>query len=138
MDESLLQAYRDTDYLVCVDRVEWACIRVDQTLPDVLQRQVGAASWGFITAWNPLSEAPAASPNLAAQRALFADLQALGQISIFAAIGIGIGFSGWHEPSLFVIGPEQQTLDTLARRYRQHAYVCGRGAEPAHLRVVPD
>jgi hypothetical protein len=135
MDESLHQAYRDTDYLVCVDSVEWAGIRVDHLLPAVLQRQVGAASWGFITACNPRSETRAASENLAAQRALFADIQKMEQASIFAAIGIGA--SGWYEPSLFVIGVEPSALDTLAQRYGQHAYVCGQGTEPARLRVLP-
>jgi hypothetical protein len=134
MDESLRQAYRDTDYLVCVDRIEWACIRVDHILPDVLQRQVGAASWGFITACNPRSKALAMSENLTAQRALGTDLEKMEQASIFAAIGIGA--SGWHEPSLFVIGVEPSALDTLAQRYRQHAYVCGQGTEPARLRVL--
>ena len=131
MDEALLQAYRDTDYLVCLNSVEWACIKVDQALPVGVPQRVGASAWGFITAWNPLSETHALADNLATQRALFADLTAIQDASIFAAIGSGR--SGWHEPSLFVIGPDQLALDILGRRYRQHAYVCGAGAEPARF-----
>lgn len=134
MDETVLQAYRDTDYLVCLDTVEWACLRVDQALPAPLQRFVGASSWGFITAWNPLSEARTLGDNLTAQRALFADLTAIPAASMFAAIGIGR--SGWHEPSLFAIGVDQPTLDVLGRRYQQHAYVYGNGTDPARLRVL--
>ncbi|WP_179477054.1 MULTISPECIES: DUF3293 domain-containing protein [unclassified Rhodanobacter] len=134
MDETLLQAYRDTEYLVCLDTVEWACIRVDQALPASLRRMVDVSAWGFITAWNPLSEARALADNLAAQRALRADLQIIPDASMFAAIGIGRG--GWHEPSLFVIGADQPSLDVLGRRYRQHAYVHGTGAEPARLRIL--
>jgi hypothetical protein len=133
MDEALLQAYRDTDYLVCLDHVEWSCITIDQPLPDSLQRKVGANGWGFITAWHPLSEARALADNLSAQRALFDELVATPDASIFAAIGIG---RGWHEPSLFVIGVDQSSLDVLGRRYRQHAYVCGTAAGLARLRVL--
>ena len=32
MDESLLAAFRATRYLVCLDPVEWADIRIDQPL----------------------------------------------------------------------------------------------------------
>ncbi len=71
MDEMLRQAYRDTDYLVCLDAVEWACIRVDQTLPAGLQQRVGVSAWGFITACNPRSETRTLADNLATQRALF-------------------------------------------------------------------
>jgi hypothetical protein len=134
MDDALLRAYRDTEYLVCLDCVEWACLRVDQALPPPLQGVVGANAWGFITAWNPLSEARTPADNLVAQRALFADLTAILDASIFAAIGMGR--SGWYEPSLFVIGTDQPTLDVLGRRYRQHAYIHGAGAEPARLRVL--
>lgn len=134
MDETLLQAYRDTEYLICVDTTEWACIRIDQSLPESLQLKVGANSWGFITAWNPFSEACALADNLAAQREMFMDLQGIPQTLILAAIGIGS--NRWHEPSLFVIGPDQPTLDALGRVYRQHAYVCGKGTEPARLRIL--
>ena len=134
MNEALLQAYRDTEYLVCLDPVEWTCITIDQPLTDSLQRKVGANDWGFITAWNPLSEACVLADNLAAQRALFADLTAIPAASMFAAIGIGR--SGWYEPSLFAIGVDQPTLDVLGRRYHQHAYVYGNGTDPARLRVL--
>jgi len=134
MDEALLQAFLETDYLVCLDAPEWACVRVDQLLPPSLQQKVGVRSWGFITAWNPLSKARAIEDNLVAQRELFVALQALPDALIFSAIGIGS--SGWHEPSLFIIGADHPTLDALGMRFRQNAYVRGRGAQPARLRVL--
>jgi len=65
---------------------------------------------------------------------LLVALQALPESVIFSAIGIGN--SGWYEPSLFVIGPDQSTLDALAHRYQQNAYVYGQGSEIAHLCVL--
>jgi hypothetical protein len=135
MDSALLDAFRTTDYLVCLDEVEWANIRIDQPLPPPLQARVGARSWGFITAWNPdakTTRTPA--DNLAAQRELLSALRAWPEAVIRPAIGIGRG--GWNEPSLFVIGPDSARLDTLARQHRQLAYLHGRADGVAHLRVL--
>ena len=134
MGEALLDAFRTTDYLVCLDEAEWVSIRIDQPLPEPLQKRVGRRSWGFITAWHPQAQMRAAVNNLAGQRELLAALQAWPGAVIHPAIGIGA--SGWHEPSLFVIGPERATLDALARRHRQVAYVHGAGSEPARLRLL--
>ena len=132
MDEALLDAFRSTDYLVCLDEAEWANIRVDEPLPAPLQQLVGQRAWGFITAWHPQAQVRAAADNLAAQRELLAALRACPGAIIRPAIGIGA--SGWHEPSLFAIGPEPATLDALARQHRQVAYVHGAGSAPARLR----
>ena len=134
MDEALLDAFRTTDYLVCLDEVEWASIRIEQPLPEPLQRLVGHRAWGFITAWHPQAQMRAAADHLAAQRELLAALHVWPGAVIHPAIGIGA--SGWHEPSLFVIGPERATLDALARRHRQAAYVHGQGSELARLRLL--
>ena len=134
MDKVLLDAFRATDYLVCLDEVEWATIRVDQPLPEPLHRLVGQRAWGFITAWHPQVQVRTAADNLVAQRELLAALRTWPGAVIHPAIGIGA--SGWHEPSLFVIGLEPATLDALARRYRQVAYVHGQGSEPACLRLL--
>ena len=75
MDESLLAAFRATRYLVCLDPVEWADIRIDQPLPVALHALVGAQAWGFITAWNPRGEPRDLADNLAAQGQLFAALR---------------------------------------------------------------
>lgn len=134
MDEALLDAFRTTDYLVCLDEVEWVSIRIEQPLPEPLQKLVGQRAWGFITAWHPQAQVRAAADNLAAQRELLATLRECPDVVIRPAIGIGA--SGWHEPSLFAIGPELAMLDALARRHRQAAYVHGAGSEPARLRLL--
>ncbi|GGY18563.1 hypothetical protein GCM10008098_08230 [Rhodanobacter panaciterrae] len=135
MDRALLDAFRATDYLVCIDAAEWADIRIDQPLPSSLQALVGARCWGFITAWNPRAETTRApADNLAAQRELLGALRAWPEAVIHPAIGIGR--TGWSEPSLFVIGPDIATLDALARRHEQLAYIHGHANSIAHLRVL--
>ena len=134
MDEALLDAFRTTDYLVCLDEAEWATIRIEQPLPEPLQKLVGQRAWGFITAWHPQAQVRAAADNRAAQRELLDALRACPDVVIRPAIAIGD--SGWHEPSLFAIGPEPAMLDALARRHRQAAYVHGAGSEPARLRLL--
>ena len=134
MDEALVEAYRTTRYLVCLDGVDWAELRVDQPLPDALQALVGERCWGFITAWNPRSLPREKSLNLAAQRELFAALKDLPDCHVLPAIGIGT--NGWSEPSLFVTGPVPAMLDTLANEFEQNAYVHGQGVSPAQLRLL--
>lgn len=134
MDEAVRLAYQDTDYLVCVDWVEWARIRIDQPLPTSLQQRVGSRCWGFITAFNPRSESHDPEENLAAQRELFTARRARPENHIFSAIGIGT--HGWHEPGFFVIGADQTVLDALGHHHRQNAYVFGQGNEFARLRLL--
>ena len=134
MDKALIDAFRATDYLVCLDEVTWASIRVDQPLPTSLQALVGTRSWGFITAWNPRSETCCQEDNLASQRGLLAALRAWPEAVIYPAIGVGA--SGWSEPSLFVIGPDLPALDAWGLRYEQNAYVHGQGGEIARLRLL--
>ena len=171
MDKALLDAFRDTDYLVCLDDVEiapahpapalwvppfgapalrvpplgvpatlahpwaaWVRIRIDQPLPESLQTLVGTRSWGFITAWNPRSEQRSPAENLAAQRELLEALCVSPQTLVYPAIGVGA--SGWSEPSLLAIGPDFSTLDALGQRHEQNAYVRGQGMEIARLRLL--
>ena len=134
MDERLLEAFRSTEYLVCIDPAHWACLHVDQPLPQPLQLLVGARAWGFVTAWNPQAQPRAPERNLAAQRELLASLAAFQDVVILPAVGVGT--NGWYEPSLFVIGIEPAALDPLAHRYRQCGYLCGRGPGVAQLRLL--
>lgn len=135
VDSSLVEAYEASDYLVCLGPADWAAIHIRQPLPAALQALVGTRPWGFITAWNPRSEARRWTDNLAAQAALLAALRVLPQTATVLP-GIGIGASGWHEPSLFAVGPGVAQLDSLANRYEQNAYVHGGGGEIARLRLL--
>ncbi|WP_266158579.1 DUF3293 domain-containing protein [Dyella silvatica] len=135
MDETLLAAYRATDYRVRLVQGGWASIRIEQPLPAALHVLIGAQHWGFVTAWHPRSQQLPRLPNRLAQRQLLADLGALTEaIRIRPALGVGI--HGWREPSLLVIGPTPEALDTLARHYRQNAYVYGLGRDLARLRQL--
>jgi len=140
VDDELLAAYRVTAYRVRLARGGWATIRVGEPLPAALASLAGDHRWAFITAWNPRSKPVARSTNRHAQRNLLDALHALAATRTVRP-GCGAGpagrhEAGWHEPSLFVIGPDLASLDTLAHRYEQNAYVHGQGAQPAQLRSL--
>lgn len=136
MDESLLAAYRGTEYRVRLPGGGRANIRIDHPLPYPLLDWVGDLHWGFITAWNPRSQQRARPDNRCAQRKLLGAVQGQAEtIAVHAAIGVG--GDGWKEPSLFVIGPDPDLLDRLAQRFGQNAYVHGRGHAAAQLRLMP-
>lgn len=135
MDEALLEAFRATNYMVCLNEIEWASIRVDQALPPPLRAVIGAREWGFITAWNPRAQPRAMTDNVAALREMLTAFRA--QPETLIRPGIGIGASGWAEPSLFVAGPDQAMLDALARQHGQLAYVHGQADGVARLRLLP-
>lgn len=133
MDKALLDAFRATHFLVCIDEMEWADIRIDQAPPASLRVLISERAWGFITAWNPFAEMRPENENLAAQRQLHSALQELPDAIIRPAIGVG---ADWHEPSLFVIGADTAVLDVLAASHHQLAYVHGHSRQPALLRVL--
>ena len=135
MDEHLLAAYRTTDYRVRLRRGGWAAIQIGDSLPPALAALAGERHWGFITAWNPRSEAHPRALNRQAQRELLAALRDLPE-TISIRVGVGVG-QHWHEASLFAVGPEAEALDALARHFGQNAYVHGQGAHgEAALRLM--
>lgn len=134
MDESLREAFRATAYHVNVDTLTWATIRVDLPLPTELSAVVGTQPWAFITAWNPQARRRPPEENMAAQQELLTALQKLPDASVYPAIGVGS--SGWIEPSLFVVGADTSAMDTLATHHRQLAYVHGQFNGAALLREV--
>lgn len=134
MDESLLAAYRATDYRVRLSRGGTASIRIGQPLPAVLQQLAGKRPWGFITAWNPASRRQPRARNRAAQRELLQCLRSVACGDIVA--GVGAGADGWREPSLFVTGIDPSGLDDIARRFGQLGYVHGQGIAAAQLRLL--
>lgn len=137
MDDATLRAFRSTRYMVCLDGVEWAGIRIDQPLPPALQALTGTLPWGFITAWNPHSRRRADADNLAAQQLLLASLRESSSVArILPALGVG-SVDDWSEPSLFVVGMDTVELDLLGRRFDQDGYVHGHGSGLARLRLLP-
>lgn len=137
MDDALLAAYRHTDYRVRLPRGGRASIHIDADLPVSLQALTHLQPWAVITAWNPHSQAHSRADNRHAQHELLNALRTLPDTkAIHPACGVGV--DGWHEFSLFVIGLQAPTLDTVANQYGQNAYVCGHGAAPAYLRLLHD
>ncbi|MBA2078587.1 DUF3293 domain-containing protein [Rhodanobacter sp. PCA2] len=134
MDEALLEAFRSTTYHVCLDAVRWAIIRVDLPLPAPLAAVVGAQPWAFVTAWNPQARRRPPAENEAAQHELLAALEQQAGAKVYPAIGVGT--SGWSEPSLFVTGAGVATLDGLTRSHGQLAYVHGEAGGHATLRIL--
>jgi hypothetical protein len=134
MDEVLLEAFRSTTYHVCLDAVTWAIIRVDLPLPAVLAKAVGNQPWAFITAWNPQARRRPPAENEAAQRQLLDAVTRAPGARAYPAIGVGT--SGWSEPSLFVTGLDVPALDGLTRAHGQLAYVHGQAGGAATLRVL--
>lgn len=134
MDESLRAAFRATTYQVNLDLLRWATIRIDAPLPAELAALTASRSWAFTTAWNPQARQHPSAENLSAQTALLAALQVQPELSIYPAIGVGN--SGWSEPSLFVIGVETGMMDALACRHGQLAYVHGHAGGVALLREL--
>jgi hypothetical protein len=135
--DDLVAAYQATDYRVRLARGGWASIRIGEALPADLLPMVGDQPWGFITAWNPMSQPLPRQRNRAAQRLL---LKALGSQLAATALhpAMGVGSNGlWREPSLFVVGLDGDALDRLAHRFEQRAYVYGQGSLPARLRLMP-
>lgn len=133
MDDVLLAAYRASAYRVRLAGGGWATIRIDAPLPEALTPHVGRHPWAFITAWNPCSQPLPRSINRRSQHALLEALRALAA-TVAVRPGCGVGVDGWHEPSLFVVGPDPGEMDMLAHRYGQNAYVHGHGDQPARLR----
>ena len=95
---------------------------------------VGSRPWAFITAWNPQARRRPPEENLAAQRELLTALQDQPGVTIHPAVGVGS--TGWIEPSLFAIGVDVDVMDSLARKHAQLAYVHGQANGTAHLRLM--
>lgn len=133
MNEMLFEDFRNTTYHVVLDTVRWAAIRIDLPLPAELAATVGTRRWGFVTAWNPQARRRSQAENLAAQQALLDAVRKLPEAAAFPAIGVGP--TGWSEPSLFVTGIDVPALDGLMREHAQLAYVHGLAGGPATLRM---
>lgn len=116
--ESIRRAWLATDYRVRLPHGGYASIRPNLPLPGPLCALLTRpdATWGYVTAWNPASVLLARSDNRRRQRRL-RDLLRAGEHRFLA--GIGVGASGWREPSLFVLDIDYTGLDAVARRFGQ-------------------
>lgn len=142
-DATLVTLYERTQYRVRLPRGGHAVIRVHRPLPEPLRPLLPdpAATWAFITAWNPHSQRLSAAVNRARQHRLLEWLNQREPVPRIAA-GIGVGPADvegrrWREPSLFVAGIDREHADALMQVFEQHAVVLGTGDGPATLHWNP-
>lgn len=135
LDASLRASYEQTTYFVDLPSGRLA-IRIGQDHPELdrFLRARHAANWCFLTAWNPMSQKLAPEQN--ARRQLELE-QMVKQAGWPAWPGEGIGDAGdWPpEPSLLIAGIALSAARTLARRFRQAAFVFAELDQPARLQV---
>lgn len=134
MDRSELErAYRATRYTATRDG-ETISIAVGEPLArlDSWLDAARVSEWAYITACNPRSRRLAPEENALRMAALVVDLGVIGWPLVH---GAGVPSEGdWDsEPSVLVLGLSRPAALELARRYEQHAIVCGRRGEAAEL-----
>ncbi|HEX7369839.1 MAG TPA: DUF3293 domain-containing protein [Rhodanobacteraceae bacterium] len=130
--ESILRAWRDTDYRIRLAQGGYASIRDGRPLPASLLALLQRADepWGYLTAWNPAGVRLPHATNRIRQRRLRDELKSSGYRYY---CGIGVGAGDWREPSLFVPGIKHSRLIEVARHFGQLGLILGSGAEPAKI-----
>jgi hypothetical protein len=130
----LRDAYRRTEYRVADGSYAFV-LRIDQPSDSLrtCHAAFGVECSTFITAWNPRSESMPPDVNAAAMTRLEREIEARG---LFVLHGVGIDPSGaWAgEPSLLVLGLDENAGVALARAFEQNAIVCA--SEDAVPRLV--
>jgi hypothetical protein len=123
IDPALVAAYRATDYAVTAPDCE-IVLRAGAASDALaaLMRALRVDTAAVLTAHNPWSRPTPAADNDAAQRALEAELAAYG-VPTLPAEGRGTGGDWPPEPSVLALGLSRAAADSLARRWRQNAYL---------------
>lgn len=127
----LARLYAAAHYFVVVGRQEWL-FQVGQSAEDV-ERQLGAARYQFLTAWNPHSHPAGEHRNLEAGDALEQHLLQAG-LTIHRALGCNAqGGAVEHGWLVLDVAPEQ--ADALARGFGQAGTLFWHAGEPVRLRM---
>lgn len=128
----LLHAYLDARYR-WQRRDDWHDIVIGLPTPGLDLRYPDVASFGAISAWNPMSEPRTAVENRRADKALEAELTAMG-LAHMPGFASAIDRS-WREPSWIVLGMPVEAFDVLARRYGQLGTLWWSRETPVRLRM---
>ena len=126
----LAPAYRHTAYRIRSDPP--LAVRIDEPNPalDRLLSERGAATWAFITAFNPHSQPKSDSENSAADVRLHETLTAAGYETL-AADAVSDDARWPVERGWMVLGISRERACELGREFAQNAVVWGeRGAAP--------
>jgi hypothetical protein len=127
----LEEMYRQARYVVKDGDVRFT-IRLGQAngeLDEFLDVR-NAASWAFLTAYNPFSQPASDEQNEVRQTEL---IDVIGEMGFEFLSGYGTG-DGWEpEASLFVLGIPRETAVSLATKFEQHAILFGDAGGEAEL-----
>jgi hypothetical protein len=131
--KELEDVYRSTNYVVRKSESE-IVIRIGELCPalDQLLEENAAASWAFLTAWNPYSQQLADEENATRQILLLEELRSRGT-TFFPGAGIDANGEWPPEESVLTIGIELDEATALAKRFEQNAIVFGWLGEPPRL-----
>lgn len=124
--------YAAAHYFVAIGHKEWL-YRVGQRAEDI-ERQLGADSYLFITAWNPAPEAATAAENLQAGEHLQARIRASG-LAHHTSLGSNAQ-GGAVEYGWVVLDVPLQIADAWAREFGQAATLYWQRGEPVRLRML--
>ncbi|WP_159678611.1 DUF3293 domain-containing protein [Luteimonas sp. 9C] len=113
---ALLHAYLDARYRWQY-RDDWHDIVIGLPTPGLDLRYPDTAGYGLVSAWNPMSIARPPTENRRSDKALDAELSALG-LAHMPAFASATDRS-WREPSWIVFGMDVAEFDALAQRYGQ-------------------
>lgn len=125
-------AYAAADYAVALDG-DALPLRVGRPAAD-LEAYWPAASYLFMTAWNPASEPHSDSANHAADERLVARLDAIG-VQRHAAWAEDVA-GQWREPGWLLADLDDAVANALAREFGQAGVLAWRRGEPVRLRML--
>ena len=128
----LARAYAAAHYFVTIGHREWL-FGVGQPAEDI-DRQLGAGSYLFITAWNPPPGTASLAENLAADQRLQQRLRESGY-SHLSSLGSNAQ-GGAVEYGWVVLDPSLETADAWAREFGQAGTLYWRQGEPVRLRML--
>jgi hypothetical protein len=128
------RAYERTTFCATDDDGREVCFRVGSKSArlESLLRRHGAATWAFITAWNPASVELSAAENEARQRQLQRELDAAG-FKWLPGVGRGDDPAWTPEESVLALGIARAKAVALGRAFGQLAIVAGRRGAPGRL-----
>lgn len=129
---ALATAYALAHYFVTIGHREWL-FGVGQHAVDV-ERELGAAHYLFITAWNPPATATSVAENLAADERLQVRLKQAG-FHHHSALGCNAQ-GGAVEYGWIVLDVPLESGDALAREFGQAGTLYWQRGEPVCLRML--
>jgi hypothetical protein len=128
----LARAYLDADYRWELDG-GWHDLRIGLPAPGLELAHPEAASFGFVSAWNPYSRERPEADNRAEDHVLHQALIESGRP--FRAAFASAPNRSWREPSWLVMGLALAEFDLLMRRFGQLGTLWWLPGDPVRLRM---